>query len=130
MGQSLPERESMAAGNCKGRELEDQSSPAWGAVKRFAQWGYRASIRARNSLRFLGGLRLSQSLNLTPRFPQTSNFSTPPGGSGGTYAHVQIEIPRPNVRCTGATRGRFEQGFDSGKDGNRGQLGWVVTACS
>jgi hypothetical protein len=39
MGQSLPERESVAAGNCKGRELEDQSSSAWGAVKRFARWG-------------------------------------------------------------------------------------------
>ena len=29
----------MTAGNCKGRELEDQSSSAWGAVKRFARWG-------------------------------------------------------------------------------------------
>lgn len=55
MGQSLPDRGSMAAGNCTGKELEDQSSSAWGAVKRFAQWVHRASIRARNSLRFLGG---------------------------------------------------------------------------
>ena len=39
MGESLPDRESLAAGNCKGRELEDQSSSAWGSCEKIRPVG-------------------------------------------------------------------------------------------
>jgi hypothetical protein len=38
MGQSLP-WESMAAGNCRGREFEGQSSSAWGAPSKIPSLG-------------------------------------------------------------------------------------------
>ena len=39
MGQSLPERESIAAENCKGRKSEDQSSSAWGSCEKIRPVG-------------------------------------------------------------------------------------------